>query len=277
MAFRCIIVHIGDDSEASHRVAMAARMAQTFASRLVGVYLGPIGELTPSVAAFLPPALVEERLTESGEAQRRAQALFGREVASLQPDAIEFRAPAGDAMAAAVAQTRCADLTVLGQPGGQNDRGFARRIAEQVLLGSGGPVLFVPQATAVAIPGSNVLVAWDGGREAARAVRDALPWLATAQHVTVFTATDDQAPDAIKQSHARLGDWLAAHAIRAQFKRAVGSGGEAAERLLSQASEAGADLVVMGGYAHARAREYVLGGATRTMLGAMTLPVLMSH
>jgi hypothetical protein len=138
-------------------------------------------------------------------AQRRAEALFGREVASLQPDAIEFRAPADDAMAAALAQTRCADLTALGRPGGQNDRGFARRIAEQMLLGSGGPVLFVPHATAVAIPGSNVLVAWDGGREAARAVRDALPLLATAQHVTVFTATDEQAPDAIKRLRSRAG------------------------------------------------------------------------
>jgi nucleotide-binding universal stress UspA family protein len=79
------------------------------------------------------------------------------------------------------------------------------------------------------------------------------------------------------RSEAGWPVWLAAHAIHAQFKRADGSGREAAERLLSQVSDAGADLVVMGGYAHPRVREYVLGGATRTMLESMTVPVLMSH
>lgn len=278
MSYRSMIVHIADDPDANRRVAMAVRMAQAFASRLAGVYVVPIGELTPSVAALLPPTVVEQRLTESGYAQDRAERLFRREVASLPPDAVEFRAPAGSTLTAAVAHARCADLTVLGQPGGADDGGFARRLAEQVLLGSGGPVLFVPRATAVATPGGNVLVAWDGGREAARAVRDALPLLRTAQRVTVFTATaSDESSDAMTQSHKRLGDWLATHAVQAQFKRADGSGREAAERLLSQASDVEADLVVMGGYAHPRAREYVLGGATRTMLEAMTVPVLMSH
>ena len=278
MTFRSMIVHIGDDPDASRRIAMAARMAQAFASRLAGVYLVPIGELTPSIAALLPPAVVEERLTASGEAQRRAEALFMREVVSLSPDAVEFRAPAGAAMAAAVAHARSADLAVLGKPGGDEDGGFARRLAEQVLLGSGGPVLFVPRATVVTTPGSNVLVAWDGGREAARAVRDALPLLAAAQRVTVFSASEgEQSGDDMAQSHKRLDAWLASHAIRAQFKRTEGSGGDAAERVLSQASDVGADLVVMGGYAHPRARQYVLGGATRTMFEAMTVPVLMSH
>ncbi|HKU85268.1 MAG TPA: universal stress protein [Casimicrobiaceae bacterium] len=274
--FRNMIVHVDDDPDARHRVAMAARMAQAFESRLAGVYLVPIGELTPSVAALLPPAVVEARLTESGHAQHRAEALFRREAALLAAGAVEFRAPAGSALAAAVAHARCADLTVVGQPVG--DGGFLRRLAEQVLLGSGGPVLFVPRATAVATPGRNVVVAWDGGREAARAVRDALPLLVAAQRVTVFTATEGaEAADAMVQSQHRLGAWLQAHAVHAQIKRADGSGRDAAERLLSQASDAEADLIVMGGYAHPRAREYVLGGATRTMLEAMTVPVLMSH
>ena len=277
MSFRSMIVHIDDGEDAGRRIAMAARMARAFESRLAGVYLVPVAELTPSIAALLPPAVVEARLTASGEAQHRAQALFGREASALPSDAVEFRAPAGSALAAAVAHARCADLTVLGQPGG-DDVGFARRLAEQVLLGSGGPLLFVPRATAVATPGSNVLVAWDGGREAARAVRDALPLLTAAQRVTVFTAFEsDKTEDALTQSHKRLGAWLTAHAIQPQFKRADGAGREAAERLLSQVSDAGADLVVMGGYAHPRAREYVLGSATRTMLESMTVPVLMSH
>ena len=183
------------------------------------------------IAALLPPGVVEARLAASGEAQHRAEALFRREVAALPADAVDFRAPAGSALAAAVAHARCADLTILGKPGG-DDAGFERRLAEQVLLGSGGPLLFVPRATAVPAPGSDVLVAWDGGREAARAVRDALPLLMAAQRVTVFTAFESgKTEDALTQSHKRLGAWLADHAIHPQFKRAEGAGREAAERL----------------------------------------------
>ena len=277
MPFRSMIVHVDDDADAGRRVAMAARMARAYGSRLAGVYLVPIAELTPSIAALLPPGVVEARLAASGEAQHRAEALFRREVAALPADAVDFRAPAGSALAAAVAHARCADLTILGKPGG-DDAGFERRLAEQVLLGSGGPLLFVPRSTAVAAPGSDVLVAWDGGREAARAVRDALPLLMAAQRVTVFTAFEsDKTEHALTQSHKRLGAWLADHAIHPLFKRAEGTGREAAEHLLSQVSDIGADLVVMGGYAHPRAREYVLGSATRTMLESMTVPVLMSH
>ena len=104
------------------------------------------------------------------------------------------------------------------------------------------------------------------------------PLLMAAQRVTVFTAFESgKTEDALTQSHKRLGAWLADHAIHPLFKRAEGTGREAAEHLLSQVSDIGADLVVMGGYAHPRAREYVLGGATRTMLESMTVPVLMSH
>jgi nucleotide-binding universal stress UspA family protein len=279
MTFRAIAVHLDDGPLCAQRVDMAVRIARRFGSRLVGLYLVPVAELTPSIAAVLPPGVVERRLAESGDAQHRAEMSFRNAAAPLGAAAVEFRAPAGEVLDAALAHARCADLSILAQPDAEDaNADFTRRLAEHVMLGSGAPILVVPYAAPVPEPGSNVLIAWDGGREAARAVRDALPILATAARVTVVSATrGGELADRMARSQARLGGYLAAHAIDPQFKRVEGTGGEAAERLLSQVSDVGADLIVMGGYGHARAREFVLGGATSTMLEAMTVPVLMSH
>jgi nucleotide-binding universal stress UspA family protein len=233
----------------------------------------------PSVAALLPAEVVEQRLSQTGAAQHRAQALFRRSVSPLPSSNSAFLAPAGNAIDAALVQARCADLAILGQPGEDGvDTSFKHRLAEQVMLGSGAPILMVPYAPATTNLGTNVLVAWDGGREASRAMHDALPMLGGAARVTVVSVTPDgESAERMTQSQKALANFLSAHAIDAEYKLAEGTGSEAGERLLSQAADIGADLIVMGGYGHARSRELVLGGATRTMIDAMTVPVLLSH
>ncbi|HMA30759.1 MAG TPA: universal stress protein, partial [Casimicrobiaceae bacterium] len=140
------------------------------------------------------------------------------------------------------------------------------------------PSVFVPYTGAGADLGSNVLVAWNGGREAARAVRDALPILETAKQVVVVSLAREPADaEAIAMAQPRLAVYLRAHGIEAGFKRFDGDPIEGGERLLSQAADLGSDLIVMGGYAHSRSRELILGGVTRTMFESMTVPVLMSH
>jgi len=215
----------------------------------------------------------------AAEAQHRAETIFHRGAASLTAPRLEFRAPSGDPIDAALAHMRCVDLAIIGQADIKDDkRGLTRRLAEDVVLGSGGPILLLPYAGTPVELGANVAIAWNAGREAARAVRDALPILATASRVTVVSmAHERDTQAAMAQSHVRLAAYLAAHAIEAQFKCLVGTSDEPGELLLSQAADVGADLIVMGGYGHARVRELVLGGTTRTMLESMTVPVLMSH
>ncbi|MGA8031570.1 MAG: universal stress protein [Casimicrobiaceae bacterium] len=279
MALKSLMVHLDDGAGSRQRLEVAARLATRFGANLVGVYLVPTGELTPSVAALLPADTVRRRLADSGEAQRQAEALF-REVTGASGVAnAEWRAPAGYAMDAAVAHARCVDLVVIGQPdpdGGES--GFARRLAEHVLLEAGCPAVFVPYTGAGAEVGTKVLVAWNGGREAARAVRDALPILETAEQVVVVSLAREAADaEAIAMAQPRLATYLHAHGINAGFKRFDGDPIEGGERLLSQAADLGTDLIVMGGYAHSRSRELILGGVTRTMFESMTVPVLMSH
>lgn len=279
MAFKSLMVHLDDGAGSAQRMELAVRLASRFGAGLIGVYLVPTAELTPTVAALLPEDAVKLRLAESGESQRRAEALFRQSAAAGGVGNIEWRAPAGFAMDAAAAHARCVDLAIIGQPDPDDgESSFARRLGEHVLLEGACPALFVPYARVGADAGTRVLVAWDAGREAARALHDALPILETAGQVVVVSLARGRADaDAIALAQPRLAAYLHAHGIDAEFKRFDGDQIEGGERLLSQAADLGSDLIVMGGYAHSRAREMILGGVTRTIFASMTVPVLMSH
>jgi nucleotide-binding universal stress UspA family protein len=116
-------------------------------------------------------------------------------------------------------------------------------------------------------------VAWKETPEAARAVSAALPWLGMASRVHAVSYGENA-----QASLNKLQQYLAAQGIADVSLHAEGSeDGDAGNKLLSTASDLGADLLVMGCYGHSRAREWILGGATRTILATMTLPVLLSH
>jgi len=235
--------------------------------------------MTPSVSALLPESVVNQRLAESGEAQQRAEARFRSAATGEGLSALEWRAPAGDAAQALIAHARGADLTVIGQPDPADpDAPFAGDLANAAVLASGRPALVIPYIGAPPSIGDTVLIALDRGRESARAIADALPLLEHARRVAIVAiaaAAEETFGDT--QARAQAADFLAGHGIAAEVFHLempdIGIG----ELLLSQSADLGADLVVMGGYGHARFQEFVLGGVTRTMLEAMTVPVLMAH
>jgi nucleotide-binding universal stress UspA family protein len=279
IAYKTLIVHVDDSERCVRRVEVASRIARDFAARLVGVYLVPTPALTPSVSALLPVGVVSQRLQESGEAQQRAAARFRETVAAAGLAAMEWRAPAGDPMRAIVAHARGADLAIIGQPDtAEIDALFAGDIANAVVMEGGRPVLAVPYIGVTGPVGVIALVALDHSRESARAVADALPLLVKARKVIVLTidATGEEAFDDI-QARTQVVAFLRGHGIAAEERHLDLPDVAVGELLLSQAADFGADLIVMGAYSHPRLRELVLGGVTRTMLKAMTVPVLMSR
>jgi nucleotide-binding universal stress UspA family protein len=141
-------------------------------------------------------------------------------------------------------------------------------------------LLVVPYVGAPTTIGNNVLVAWDGGREAARALTDAMPLLRRATRVTVGCLDPGaSARGADSAGRERLGGYLRRHGIAAEIDYTKLGPGDIpiGDWILSRVADLGCDLLVMGGYGHPRWREQVLGGATRTLLSSMTVPVLMSH
>ncbi len=149
-------------------------------------------------------------------------------------------------------------------------------IIEGALFGSGRPVLVVPYIQSEAFKLDRVLLCWDGSRSAARAVADALPLLERSKSIEIVTiATKDDNQGEIPG--ADIAHHLARHRLKVELKRIVAPDTDVAEIILSHAADSASDFIVMGGYGHSRLREFVLGGATRGMLGAMTVPTLMSH
>lgn len=169
-----------------------------------------------------------------------------------------------------------ADLLVLGQHDAGDLRcgALPRSLAPDLIADSGKPALVVPYAGAFEPLARQVLVAWKPAREAARAVTHAMPWLQQAEQVHLATQAADAGGAG---SSAELEHWLRLNGVNAPFQHHRLGGADVGAALLSLAADSGAELLVMGCYGHSRAREWVLGGATRSVLDAMTLPVLMAH
>jgi nucleotide-binding universal stress UspA family protein len=148
-------------------------------------------------------------------------------------------------------------------------------MAAGALFGSGRPVFVVPSTHAGPAKLARAMVCWDGGVAAARALAGALPLLEKASVVEVVSISQ-------KEKHAEelpgfnIARHLARHGVEATLCN-LSPSNDAGAALLAHAVASGADYMVMGGYGHWRLRELMLGGATRTVLASMTLPVLMSH
>jgi nucleotide-binding universal stress UspA family protein len=169
-----------------------------------------------------------------------------------------------------VEYARLRDLTIMPE---SNDRWYA----EAVIFGSGRPTLILPQnPRSGPFTLGTVVVAWDFSRAAARAVSDSLPLLERAATVRVVSVLNEKHLDR-KHSAEELSKNLSRHGIDVVLDR-VDAGGRAVGAVLENyvASHA-ADLLVMGAYGHSRLREFVLGGATRSLLSKPSLPILFSH
>ncbi|HSD33870.1 MAG TPA: universal stress protein, partial [Alphaproteobacteria bacterium] len=215
-----------------------------------------VGEAGAAAAAELMSVLEEQAKA------RAARARSGFEAWRAKAGAVraEFQEAKGHPSETAAALARNADVVAVARPR-EEDEPMAAALVEACLFGSGRPVLMVPPNPPKKI-GARVGVLWDGSRTAARALGDAMPLLADAQSVTVFTAggVDEEVPSA--DAVARR---LQAGGVKAAAKT-VAASGEEGQALVAAAAEAGCDLLVMGGYGHSRLREMILGGVTRHML-----------
>ena len=138
-------------------------------------------------------------------------------------------------------------------------------IVEGALFGSGRPVVVVPYIQKSGLKLDRVMVCWDASRNAARAVADAMPFLARAKAIDVVIVASER-PKSDEIPGADIGQHLARHGLKVEVKRIVATDTDVANTILSHAADSSADFIVMGGYGHSRLREFILGGATRGIL-----------
>jgi nucleotide-binding universal stress UspA family protein len=255
----------------------AVSIAETFGAHAMAVAFALEPVIPATFMGGFPAELIESQRAESEKGARAVMAAFD-----------ESARRAGVSAQSHLMTTSLAGASeAFGRIGRRFDLCVARQaepdklapedlIIEGALFGSGRPVVVVPYIQKGGLKLDRIMVCWDGGRNAARAIADAMPLLAKAKAVEVVIIASE-APKSDEVPGADMGEHLARHGLRVDVKRIVAKDTDIASTLLSHAADSSADFMVMGGYGHSRLREFVFGGATRGILGAMTVPVLMSH
>ena len=273
-----VLVHLDPTAGTAHRLAAARELAQRFDAALTALYAATPGFIELPSAPELGPSLAGD-LVEIDE-QRRAQALKLFEDTMQAPGAPAqwSQTDAVPIVAAVSQQALYADLLVLGQRDPHDPaRGvLPRDFVESVVASSGRPAVVIPYVAPVRPLADTIAIAWKETREAGRAVAAAMPLLRQAQQVHVLSWGEEREPP-VGGAQLNLDTYLRLHGVQATWHHGGPEPWGIGEHILSRSYDLAAGLLVMGCYGHARAREWVLGGASRTILASMTLPVLLAH
>ena len=274
-AYKTLLVPVDASERSARSIEVACRLGARFDAHVIGLYVQPTSYIPPELYAYGSTASLaqfEEQMQQLADA---ARATFDSASSRSSRCSLEWRACKGDAAAVVMTHARYADLVIISQMD-PNTEGTSNFV-DTLLMSVHRPILLVPYVGNLSM-GTRILVCWNASHEAARAVTDALPLLQSASRVTVLTI--DARPYEAghgKQPGMDLALFLARHGVKADVKQSVSSGLDHGNVILSRAADEGSDLIVMGAYGHSRLRETILGGATRTVLRSMTVPVLMSH
>jgi nucleotide-binding universal stress UspA family protein len=215
--------------------------------------------------------LIERDYAAASQAEQHIRALAEREGVDFEWQAYEGEATDLIAMAA-----RLQDLVVVGKTEAEAGWGVAERLA---ITMTGRPILIVPLTGPFLDVGTCVLVAWNGSAQAADAVAGAVPFLEGAERVVVLKGSEEREklPAATPRPTLDVAAYLKRRGIEAEVRITDAAGVDAGTAILNAAQDVSADLIVMGAFGRSRLREWVLGGATRTVLDFMHVPVLMAH
>ncbi len=280
MSYKSILVYLKSETQAQCLLAATALLAEQHQAHVIGTYVASSFEALPAMGIQIPDTVIEAQ-EKLHEAEAKAIKASFDKFAKTQLTNWEWRqpSPGGSTISrTVVSHASCADLVVLAQP--PRDANFLEPdlVFEKVLMESGRPVLVIPEGFQSSTIGSQIVVAWNGAKEAARAAFDAIPLMRQASGNPValvwLEAPAGQSADSIPGSE--LAASLSHHDIKIEVCPSPKTG-QVGPQLLELVRQRGADLLVMGAYGRTRIGEFVFGGATDHVLRHMHTPVLMSH
>jgi nucleotide-binding universal stress UspA family protein len=274
MTYKTILAYVDVDAGIASTPALtaAAAIAGRFRAHLTALHVEP--DIYIPIGPTFPAQMIEWQERSAEERTAAAQKVV-EAVERSAGTSIEWRTERGDPGAVAATHALYADLIVTSMHTGNPKRADINLVFESVLLSTGRPVLAIPEQSSAAI-GKRVLIAWKAGRGAARAVQEALPFLAKAEAVQVIELhKEEERPT--REYGADIALHLSRHGVAVELAHAPASDGQVGKVILERARVFGADLIVAGAYGHMRMREYVLGGTTVHLLRNAQVPVLMAH
>jgi nucleotide-binding universal stress UspA family protein len=275
MPIKTILVHLANDDHHTERLEVALRMAKRHQAHITALFITfPVG-MPPVIAGRSASAVFisearERARTRALELEREFEERCAREGV-----AHTYVVEDGAHLATLSYHAHVADLLIVShsEAGQYLEDRFRLRLAEELIMDVGCPVLLLPRKKPVPEFGKRVLIGWHSNREAVRVVRGTLDVMRQAEAVTVCTI-GPTAED--KLSEEELVRYLARHGIAAEGINVPQTDG-VGETLLAEARQRDCDCLVMGAYGHSRMREIVLGGATRYVLRHAEIPVFTAH
>lgn len=274
---RSILLHLDASTGATRRLRAAHRLAATHGAELEVLYA-----VTPALLQYPMAVAADSQLAGmlaalDVETRARVRAAFERERLQVGLPTLPWSETDDGPILAFKRRAFEADLLVLSQvdPDEQARSQVPVDFAPSVMIETGKPALMLPYIDTAADFGRTVLIAWKDTAASARAVTAALPMLRLA--TSVHVASWDESAEAAATESLSIEHFLRRHAVTAKIHRGGRPTAHVGELLLSLAADLQADMIVMGCYGHSRAREWLLGGVTRTLLQSMTVPVLMAH
>ncbi len=272
-----IVVNLQPGEDSGPAGDYAISLASMFEAHIAGIAFVYEAIIPVSGVGYIPREVIDVQRRDNEAAAKAAIGRFNASVAraGVSAEPLLFEGDLADAGRRFSRVARYFDLAVVGQPKAEASQ-IEAMIAESTLFEAGRPVIMVPYIQRAPVKLDKVMVCWDGGGSAARAVGDAMPLLERARKIEIVIVAGERGkPTEIEG--ADIGRHLARHGLNVAVERIPGGDIDVGEALLSRASDTGADFMVMGGYGHSRLREFVLGGATRSLMRSMTVPVLMAH
>ena len=280
MGYKTISVSLNDIAGNSKLLDITAGIARIFGAHVNGIYIIPAPQVYPNGGADIVPIIMDYNQVYFRDHAKKVRSDF---IARMQADDltyafIQIESSFSNISNDTIRASQVSDLVVCNAVDDNTTTGIESDFTESLIISTGRPLLVIPKQFNTTVNFDRIVVGWNGSHEAARAVFDALPVLKRASEVH-FTVVDPQKMDdrTAKWAGADISETVARHGVKASADTYPTNGEDPGIALLEHAKDLGAGLIVMGAYGHSRLREFILGGATRTILEEMDIPVLLSH
>ena len=277
MTIKTILVHLNDLRRTERLLGAVVPLARETGAHVIGLSVLPPFIVVPATDIGGASVSIDEHRIAYQADMAAMKQQFRAATAGILAEWREADARFGSVTTEVMEHGRATDLVVASAADPAWGSTTMLEDPVRLVMECGRPVLLIPNAGRTALPPRRIMVAFDGRREAARAVFDAVPLIEKARDVSIVWLNPERAARAGDLPAAEISAALARHGAKVEAVEAHAIGADVGPELLRQAKVLGADLLVMGCYGHSRLRELILGGASRHVLAHMDLPVLLSH